>query len=100
PADTFTADVHYAFLDRQITTGVRVINASAQDHTKYAANTAGTEYDGYTVTDLYMSWEPSSLSGFKLDVTLNNLTDKDYRVAWEELDQPGKELIVSARYRF
>jgi hemoglobin/transferrin/lactoferrin receptor protein len=100
PADTFITDVSYGFFDRQLTAGVRVTVADDQHRSDYAENTAGTEYDSYSITDLYASWQPASWDAVKVDLTLNNVTDRDYRKAWANLDEAGREVIVSARYRF
>ncbi|MBW8191586.1 TonB-dependent hemoglobin/transferrin/lactoferrin family receptor [Neiella marina] len=100
PADTLSADLSYAFLSEQLKAGVRVIHAKDQTRTDYEENLDGTTYDGYTVGDLYVSYQPSSLAALKLDLTINNVTDKHYRQAWDELDQVGREVIFSAKYSF
>ena len=80
--------------------GVRFTHAARQDRTDYPENTAGQEYSDYNITDLYASWQPESLNGVKLDLTVNNVTDKHYRRAWEELYESGREIILTATYRF
>lgn len=100
PADTFNADLFYGFWNNQITTGVRVLHAKEQHRTDYATNTNDTTYDGYTVTDLYASWAPKAWPAIRADVTVNNITDRSYRTAWSELDNPGRAIISSLRYQF
>jgi hemoglobin/transferrin/lactoferrin receptor protein len=100
PADTFSADLNYRFGNRPWLAGVRFTHAARQDRTDYPENTAGQEYSDYNITDLYASWQPESLSGVKLDLTVNNVTDKHYRRAWEELYESGREIILAATYRF
>ena len=100
PADTFKADMAYAFDALGLVTGLRFTYAERQGRTDYAYNEAGTTYDSYGITDLYASWVPGALPGLRLDLNVNNLQDKYYRQAWEELYQPGRELILSARYQF
>jgi len=100
PADTLNADLFYGFWDSQFTAGVRMIHAREQDLTDYATNTGNTTYDGYTVTDLYASWTPKAWPAIRADVTVNNITDRSYRVAWSELDSPGRAIISSLRYQF
>lgn len=94
PADTWSVDLSYAFLNRQLKTGVRVLHAEEQNR-----STVNT-YDDYTVTDLYASWEPASVKHLKVDMTINNLTDEHYRRAWSELDEAGREVVISATYKF
>ncbi|MBD1391326.1 TonB-dependent hemoglobin/transferrin/lactoferrin family receptor [Neiella sp. HB171785] len=100
PADTLTADLSYGFFDSQLTTGVRITHANDQDKTKYEANTDGTTYDGYTVGDLYVSYKPAAWPAVKVDLTVNNISDRHYRQAWSELDEVGREVILSAKYSF
>ncbi|RCU45612.1 TonB-dependent hemoglobin/transferrin/lactoferrin family receptor [Corallincola holothuriorum] len=100
PADTFNADISYGFWADQITTGVRLTHAREQDKTQYDGNSDGTTYGSYTVGDIYASWTPSSIKALKIDLTLNNVTDKDYRQAWSELDEAGREVILSTKYSF
>ncbi|GAA5214110.1 TonB-dependent hemoglobin/transferrin/lactoferrin family receptor [Corallincola platygyrae] len=100
PADTLTADLSYGFLADQITVGGRLIHAKDQDNTNYEYNTDGTTYDGYTVGDIYASWQPKRWDAWKVDLTINNVTDKDYRQAWNELDEAGREVILSTKYSF
>jgi hemoglobin/transferrin/lactoferrin receptor protein len=100
PADTLKADISYGFLDQTLLTGVRVTHANEQDRTDYPENVSGTEYDDYTVTDLYISWQPQWVPGVRLDLNVNNVTDKYYRRAWEELYEAGREVILTARYSF
>ncbi|SEA05531.1 TonB-dependent hemoglobin/transferrin/lactoferrin family receptor [Marinobacterium iners] len=100
PADTFTADISHGFWNEQLLAGVRLEHARAQNRTGYEENTSGIRYDGYTLTDLYLSYTPKAIPGLDLNLTVNNLTDKHYRRAWESLDEAGRELILSTTYRF
>lgn len=102
PADTWVFDGSYGFLQEQLHAGFRVSWADDQNDTDYAANINGTTYDSYTVTDLYAEWQPTrqSLEGLKVNLTVNNVSDESYRVAWEELDQAGRAVILSASYKF
>lgn len=99
PADTFATDLSYAVLPAELTLGTRVTRALSQKRTQ-CTGCNGDTYDGYTLVDLYASWEPKSLPGMKLDLAINNLTDQDYQVAWESLKEAGREVKLSARYRF
>lgn len=98
PAKKWVMDTSYAFLPEQnLVGGIRMTHASTQDHVP--ASDSNQQYDGYTVTDLYTSWQPVG-DQLTLDLTINNVTDKYYRVAFQELYQPGREIKVSATYRF
>lgn len=100
PADTLTANLSYGFMQRQLTAGVRLTSVNDQNRTNYSENTNATRYNGYNVANFYMSWEPSLMKALKIDLTVNNLSDKHYRRAWSELDESGREVIVSAKYKF
>lgn len=95
PADTFTADLSYALMNEQWLTGIRVINAATQDKTP-----DNQSYDGYTIGDLYLTWQPQALEGIKIGLTVNNISDRHYRRAFEELYESGREVIASVRYQF
>ena len=100
PADTLKLDLAYNFSALNLMTGVRYTYADNQNRTNYEENTSDTTYDSYGVTDLYASWSPASMSNLRFDLNVNNLEDKHYRRAWEELYEAGREVIVSARYQF
>ena len=95
PADTFSSNLSYAFINKQLIAGVRVSHASNQSRTPDTRR-----YDSYTVGDLYATWQPQSLKGIKVDLTINNVSDKYYRRAFEELYEVGREVLVSMRYSF
>ncbi len=97
PANKWVLDTSYAFIPEQkLLTGVRFTHAAAQDRTP--ASTAN-EYDGYNIVDLYSSWQPAG-ENLTLDLSINNVTDEYYRVAFQELYQPGREVRASVTYRF
>ncbi|CAA0120062.1 Heme/hemopexin utilization protein C [Halioglobus japonicus] len=100
PADTLKLDLAYKFSSLNLMTGVRYTYADNQNRTQYEENTSDTTYDSYGVTDLYASWSPESMSNLRFDLNVNNLEDKYYRRAWEELYEAGREVVVSARYQF
>ena len=100
PADTLKLDLAYNFTSFNFVTGIRFTYADHQNRTGYAENVDETTYDSYSVTDLYASWSPQQVSGLRFDLNVNNLADKHYRQAWEQLYEAGREVIVSARYQF
>lgn len=101
PADTLVNDISYGFnAAGDWVTGVRLTHARPQNRTDYAANTAGVQYDSYSLADLYLVWEPAAVRGLRLNLAVNNLSDKHYRRAWQELYESGREIVFSARYTF
>ena len=100
PTDKITADMSYAYFDQALKFGLRVSKVDSQLRTNYSENTAGTTYDNYTIGDVYASWSPAMVKDLKLDLTINNITDRHYRQAWQELYSSGRELIASTTYSF
>ncbi len=98
PADTLKADVSYGFTNN-FRAGFRLTHARDMSRTDNDDVSTDT-YDGYTITDLYASWQPASVDGLSVDLTVNNLSDQHYRQAWAQLDEPGREVIASVRYDF
>lgn len=94
PADKLTLDLSRQW-GQQLTTGVRVIRASSQDNTP-----DGSRFDGYVTGDIYASWQPLSVPALTLSVTVNNVSDRFYRQAFAQLDEPGREIIAALRYAF
>lgn len=101
PADTLVNDISYGFdAAGSWVAGLRLSHASAQNRTDHPGNTAGVEYDSYALADLYAVWEPEAVGGLRINLAINNLSDKHYRRAWQELYESGREVILSARYSF
>lgn len=99
PADTLKGDISYAFFNQQWLTGVRFTSAQAQKRVNTSIGAQGP-YDEYSVADIYTSWEPSVVPGLRLDLSLNNVTDRYYRLAWDQLYQAGREARVAVKYSF
>jgi hemoglobin/transferrin/lactoferrin receptor protein len=99
PADKWVLGLGYYFLQRDLKTGLRTSLVSAQDQLPADES---REFDSYTLADAYATWEPATgnLNGLKLGLALNNLTDEEYRVAFQELTMPGRNIKLSASYRF
>lgn len=100
PADKITADINYAYFNKTLKLGLRVSKVDSQLRTNYSANTTGTSYESYTIGDLYASWSPAMAENLNIDLTINNITDRHYRQAWQELYSPGREIIVATKYSF
>ncbi|MFD1217459.1 TonB-dependent hemoglobin/transferrin/lactoferrin family receptor [Microbulbifer celer] len=99
PADKWVLDLGYYFLQRDVKTGLRTSVVSAQDE---LPSEETRTFDSYTLADAYVTWEPATgnLNGLKLGLALDNLTDEEYRVAFQELYMPGRNIKLSASYRF
>lgn len=100
PADKLSAEANYSWFNAQIETGVRLNKVSKQDKTSYAENTTNTHYEGYTTGDIYASWSPLLIDQLTLNLSVNNVSDRYYRQAWQELYATGREVIISSRYDF
>ncbi|MCG2836320.1 TonB-dependent hemoglobin/transferrin/lactoferrin family receptor [Photobacterium sp. WH77] len=96
PADKWVAQLEYALWQIDTNVGTRALFASEQDRV------SGNEtYDSYNTVDFYATWEPlSNLDGLKVDFTVANAFDENYRVAWNEVYQPGRSFRLSAQYTF
>ncbi|WP_062265635.1 TonB-dependent hemoglobin/transferrin/lactoferrin family receptor [Endozoicomonas arenosclerae] len=101
PADKVVAEIAYLAFQGDIKVGSRYTHVKAQD--KVSDSYSGPELSGsYDLIDLYLSYEPAtgSLKGIKTDLTVNNLTNEYYRVAWEQLYEPGRNIKLNVRYTF
>jgi hemoglobin/transferrin/lactoferrin receptor protein len=99
PADTFNADLSYRFNSTALLTGLRFTHAREQDRVNVPAFSGGI-FDGYSVTDLYANWSPRAFPALRLDLNVNNLGNRFYQRAWDQLPQAGREVILSAVYSF
>ncbi|WOX04537.1 TonB-dependent hemoglobin/transferrin/lactoferrin family receptor [Microbulbifer pacificus] len=99
PADKWVLDLGYYFLQRDLKAGLRTSVVSAQEQ---LPESEARTFDAYTLADAYVTWEPAtgSLNGLKLGLALDNLADEEYRVAFQELYMPGRNIKLSASYRF
>lgn len=99
PADTVTFE-----LSKQVqpgaSIGARATHTQDQDKTRYSGNTSATVYDDYTTLDLYGAWTPESIPALTLNLNVMNLTDRNHRETWSQLDATGREIILSSTYRF
>jgi hemoglobin/transferrin/lactoferrin receptor protein len=55
-------------------------------------------YERYSVADVYARWQPTK--DLTLDLSVYNLTDQHYRVAFEELYKPRREVRIAVKYDF
>ena len=108
PADTWTGDVAYDFSVLNLLAGVRLTHAADQLRTACDPDpiinpdfcTSAYSYTGYSLADLYLSWQPAGPAALKFDFSIRNLQDRYYSRAWDQLPQAGREVILAARYSF
>ncbi|WP_163835807.1 TonB-dependent hemoglobin/transferrin/lactoferrin family receptor [Spartinivicinus ruber] len=100
PADKTVVGLERYFLQGDVTAGVRVTHAKNQD--QVPVGNSQSNYDGYTVTDVYLSWMPSQkkLEGLRVDFGIDNVTDRHYRTAFSQLDESGVNAKVAVSYKF
>ncbi|WP_439100593.1 TonB-dependent hemoglobin/transferrin/lactoferrin family receptor [Congregibacter sp.] len=100
PADTFNLDLGYAWVDFGVLTGLRLTHAADQTRINVPELAPNTQFDGYTVLDIYGNWSPRSFSALRFDLNVNNIGNEFYQRAWDQLPQAGREVIISAVYSF
>ncbi|WP_257286553.1 TonB-dependent hemoglobin/transferrin/lactoferrin family receptor [Endozoicomonas sp. SESOKO1] len=100
PADKIVADLAYLALQGDVKVGTRYTHVN--DQNRVDPDNTVDQYEGYDLVDFYASYEPAagSLKGLKADFTIKNAADKYYRVAWQELYQPGRSYRLDLRYMF
>ena len=60
--------------------------------------------DGYTVVDLFATWEPGdnvlngALNGLRIDAGVDNVTDEDYERTFEGVSEPGRNAKFTVSY--
>lgn len=98
PANKLVFDMAQGFLQGDLAIGLRVTDADNLESIVQGLN----DVDGYTVTDAYAVWEPTSelLKGLRLGLTISNLGDKDYQRNSFDLPSAGRDIQLIARYRF
>ncbi|GAA3921091.1 TonB-dependent hemoglobin/transferrin/lactoferrin family receptor [Litoribacillus peritrichatus] len=101
PADKWVADISYGFWNIDTKLGLRIMDVEKQNRIEFEEGSPQS-YDGYTLTDIYATWEPSAakLDGIKVDFVLANAFDQNYRQAWSEVSEPGRAARISAKYSF
>ncbi|MBR9808034.1 MAG: TonB-dependent hemoglobin/transferrin/lactoferrin family receptor [Alphaproteobacteria bacterium] len=58
------------------------------------------ERDGYTVFDLYASWQPEFLRGARLDAGIENVFEEDYERVYSGVSEPGRNYKIALSYQF
>jgi hemoglobin/transferrin/lactoferrin receptor protein len=86
----FWADAYAAFAERQD----RLSSADKRDNQRIPPG--GTP--GYAVCGIRAGWRPCE--NFALSLAVDNLTDEDYRIHGSGLNEPGRNFIATAEFRF
>jgi len=97
PADKWVLDLSQRLFNRSVKTGLRLSHIETQNRTP---SEDSRDYDHYTLADIYATWQPVSMPDMKLDLSVNNLFDQYYRVAFQELYMPGRDVRLAVRYQF
>jgi len=72
----------------------------SQKHKPNDVMSANEDYEHYNLVDLYARWTPRDFENLTVDLTVNNLTDQHYRVAFQQLYMPGKDIRLGVKYDF
>lgn len=100
PADKLVLGISQGLLRGDVRVGSKLSLYRAQD--RVPASSSVDSYGGYTLVDLFASWQPQQgdLKHWRVDMALDNLTDRYYLPAFSELYAPGRNGKVSVGYRF
>lgn len=97
PADKWVLDLSQRFVNHSVKTGLKVSHIETQNRTP---SEDSRDYDRYTLADIYATWQPAAITDLKLDLSVNNLFDQYYRVAFQELYMPGRDVRLAVSYQF
>jgi hemoglobin/transferrin/lactoferrin receptor protein len=100
PAEKWVITADYGLWAIDTKVGFKAIKVNEQ--TRVPDGDTQGPYEGYTTVDFYASWESSepSLDGLKVDLTVANAFDQNYRNAWASVYQAGRSIRLAAQYRF
>lgn len=98
PADKWVLDINKSWLSDSLRTGFTLTRVESQKHKP--TTDANVDYEHYNLLDLYASWTPRDFDNLTVDLTVNNLTDQHYRVAFQQLYMPGKDIRLGVKYDF
>jgi hemoglobin/transferrin/lactoferrin receptor protein len=101
PADTWTLEGGVRLLERAIELGYRGIFVERQDRVPDPGEPLAIT-PGYGVSDVYGRWRPTGrlLGGWDFSVRVSNLWNKAFRRVGSAILERGREVRVSAAYRF
>lgn len=100
PADKWVFGVNQGLLADQVTVGARIAHYGRQD--RVPSSNDVTSYDGYTLADLAMRWQPkqNGWDNWRVNLAVDNLTDRYYLPAFNQLYSPGRNGKLSVAYQF
>jgi hemoglobin/transferrin/lactoferrin receptor protein len=100
PANKWVVTMDYGIWAIDTNVGVKALKASDQKNTP-SDDTQGP-YGGYSTVDFYSTWEPSNqaLEGVKIDLTIANAFDQNYRSAWSSVYEAGRSVRIAGQYSF
>ncbi|EDQ02714.1 TonB-dependent hemoglobin/transferrin/lactoferrin family receptor [Shewanella benthica] len=99
PAKKLVADLSQAVMQGDVKFGTRITYVADQEQ---MPESYGEVYDSYKLWDVYMAWEPAmgTFEGLRVDFAIENIGDEEYRQAWQNLYDQGRNFKLSARYNF
>ncbi|MPY23598.1 TonB-dependent hemoglobin/transferrin/lactoferrin family receptor [Shewanella psychropiezotolerans] len=99
PAKKLVADLSQSVMEGDVKFGTRITYVAEQNQ-KPDSYTA--QYEDYKLWDVYVAWEPAmgTLEGLRVDFAIENIGDEEYRQAWQNLYEQGRNFKLSARYNF
>ncbi|BDZ74096.1 TonB-dependent receptor [Methylophaga marina] len=100
PADKWVLDLNKSWLSDSLQTGSTLTRVESQKHKPNDVMSANEDYEHYNLVDLYARWTPRDFENLTVDLTVNNLTDQHYRVAFQQLYMPGKDIRLGVKYDF
>ncbi|MFT5693872.1 MAG: hemoglobin/transferrin/lactoferrin receptor protein [Oceanicoccus sp.] len=100
PAEKWVMTADYGIWPIDTKIGFKAIKVN--DQRRVPSDDTQGPYAGYTTVDFYASWESSeqSLEGLKVDLTVANAFDQNYRNAWASVFEAGRSIRLAAQYRF
>ncbi|MBE7213802.1 TonB-dependent hemoglobin/transferrin/lactoferrin family receptor [Shewanella benthica] len=99
PAKKLVADLSQAVMEGDVKFGTRITYVADQEQ---MPDSYTAQYEDYKLWDVYVAWEPAmgTLEGLRVDFAIENIGDEEYRQAWQNLYEQGRNFKLSARYNF
>lgn len=97
PAQKWVADIGYHFFEETLKSGITLRHYQAQ---RDLPQSVTTTYPGYTLLDLYTTWQPPALKQVSINMAIDNLTDRHYRPAFNQLYAEGRNMKINLKYQY
>ncbi len=99
PAKKLVADLSQTVMQGDVKFGTRITYVAEQEQ---MPDSYTAQYEDYKLWDVYLAWEPAmgSLAGLRVDFAIENIGDEEYRQAWQNLYEQGRNFKLSGRYIF